>query len=152
VALADARTLSLSSPVDLVLTSPPYPSTYDYLPMQHLRTVWLGVDPGAGEIGARRFWRQGGKEARRAWSDDTHRWTARVAAALRPGGALVVLIGDGLTPSGEVDTSAPTEEAAKAAGLQTWARASVPRPDHARGTVRWEHCFVFGRADRGGVR
>ncbi|MEQ1571667.1 MAG: hypothetical protein ABMA64_38920 [Myxococcota bacterium] len=146
VQLADARTFTLRQRVDLVLTSPPYPSTYDYLPMQHLRTVWLGQDAGDGEIGARRYWRAGGADARRQWIADTHAWTARAAAATNPGGRLVVVIGDGLTPAAEIDTSGPTEEAAIRAGLVTIARASVPRPDFARETLRWEHCFVFGRA------
>ena len=42
-----ARGSSRTTPVELVLTSPPYPSTYDYLPMQHLRHVWLGERPDA---------------------------------------------------------------------------------------------------------
>lgn len=148
VSLADARHLRLRHPVDLVLTSPPYPSTYDYVPMQHLRTVWLGLrDDGAGarEIGARRSWRKGAAEARRRWVEDTHAWTARAASALRPGGHLVVVIGDGLTPAGPIDTSGPTEEAATAAGLAAVARASVERADFARGTTRWEHAFAFAR-------
>lgn len=141
---ADARTLRLDPPVDLALTSPPYPSTYDYLRMQHLRSVWFGEPlDGAGEIGSRRDWRQGERSAKKAWLADTDRWTAAAAHALAPGGHLVVVIGDGLTPSGTVDTSAPTEEAARKAGLVSVARASVDRPDHARGAVRAEHVFAF---------
>lgn len=146
VALSDARTFRLQRPVDLILTSPPYPSTYDYLPMQHLRNVWLGFDEGSGEIGARRYWRDGGAQARRDWEEDTVQWTRRAAEALTPGGHLVVVIGDGLTPSGTIDTSAPTEDAATAAGLVSIARASIERTDHARETVRWEHCFVFRKS------
>ena len=40
LAFGDARRLDVE-PVQLVVTSPPYPSTYDYLPLQHLRHVWL---------------------------------------------------------------------------------------------------------------
>lgn len=143
VALADARTVRVD-PVDLALTSPPYPSTYDYLPMQHLRNVWFG-DGGRedAEIGPRRDWRRGAREARRAWIADTDAWTAAVAACLRPGGHLVVVIGDGLTPTGFVDTSEPTESAARKAGLVSVARATVDRLDHARGAVRPEHVFAF---------
>lgn len=141
----DARTLQLPAPVDAVVTSPPYPSTYDYGPMQHLRHVWLELDDTVGEIGARRSWRLGAAEAERRWIEDTARWTSCSARALRPGGHLVVVIGDGLYPGGTVDTSAPTEAAAKAAGLVSVARASIERADHARQTVRWEHCFVFAR-------
>ncbi len=142
IALQDARRLQIE-PVDLAVTSPPYPSTYDYLPLQHLRRVWLGLTDGAGEIGARRDWRDGERTARRQWLIDTRDWTTRVAEKLRPGGHLVVVIGDGLTPSGTVDTSEPTEEAARFAGLQAVARASVQRADHARQSQRWEHAFAF---------
>ena len=129
-----------------MLTSPPYPSTYDYLPLQHLRNVWLGEDPQVdAEIGARRGFREGEGAARKRWIADTAAWTARAASALRPAGHLVVVIGDGLTPTGAVDTSEPTEEAARAAGLSAVARASVERVDHARGTGRWEHVFCFRR-------
>ena len=50
------------------------------------------------------------------------------------------------TAKGPIDTSEPTEEAARAAGLKPVARASVERMDHARGTSRWEHAFAFRRA------
>lgn len=141
----DARRLHVDRPVPLVLTSPPYPGTYDYLPMQHLRRVWLG-DPrldDAGEVGARRDWRRGARKALAAWNRDTAAWTRAAAESLATGGHLVVVIGDGLTPAGEVDTSEPTEAAATSAGLRPVARASLARPDHARGTARWEHVFAF---------
>lgn len=141
--LGDVRTLELSTPVDLIATSPPYPSTYDYLPLQHLRRIWLGLPEGQGEIGARRAWRQGERRARRAWRDDTLAWTARAAGCLREGGHLIVVIGDGATPAGAVDTSEPTEEAGRAAGLTLLGRASAERVDHAREGSRWEHAFAF---------
>jgi len=145
IQFCDAREVQLSEPVQLVVTSPPYPSTYDYLPLQHLRHVWLSEQQPdwAAEIGPRRDWRQGDKEARKRWQEDTARWTARAAEALEPGGHLIVVIGDGLTPRGGVDTAGATEGSAVAAGLTMVGRASVERPDHARSTVRWEHAFAF---------
>lgn len=143
VRVGDARQVRLDAPVDAIITSPPYPSTYDYGPMQHLRQVWLELEDPAYEIGARRSWRLGAEEAEQRWIEDTARWTARSAENLRPKGHLVVVIGDGMYPGGTVDTSAPTEAAAKAAGLVSVARASLERVDHARETTRWEHCFVF---------
>lgn len=139
----DARSITVPRPVDLVVTSPPYPSTYDYLALQHLRRIWLGLPLGEGEIGARAQWRAGDRRARRQWRADTLAWTAQVAQALAPGGRLVVVIGDGITPSGTVDTSEPTETAGREAGLELVARASVERVDHARESTRWEHAFLF---------
>ncbi|MBN2799534.1 MAG: hypothetical protein JXX28_10340 [Deltaproteobacteria bacterium] len=144
--LQDARQLRVRPKVDLVVTSPPYPSTYDYLPLQHIRRVWLGdVEAEAidREIGSRRSWRQeGAKQARRVWAEDTKTWTRSMAAALEDGGHAIIVIGDGLHPAGVVDTVEPTVTALRAAGLREVGRASVARPDHARGTVRWEHIIA----------
>jgi len=142
--LQDARQITVPEPVDLVLTSPPYPAVYDYLPMQHLRNVWLGDQAQVTkEIGPRRAWRKQGKQARRQWVKDTAAWTKAAVSALKPGGHLVVVVGDGLTPAGPVDTVAASRDGARAAGLETLARASLLRPDHARDSSRWEHVFAF---------
>jgi hypothetical protein len=143
LALVDARRLAISEPVDLVLTSPPYPSTYDYVPMQHLRTIWLGLPPGEGEIGSRRAFREGHRDARQEWMDDTRAWMSRAVRWLRPGGHLVIVIGDGLTPTGPIDSAAITDEAARDAGFEPFSRASVERPDFARDTMRWEHALAY---------
>lgn len=146
LALQDARSVSVDEPVDLVLTSPPYPAVYDYLPLQHLRRVWLGSpddEDDRQEIGPRRAWRQQGRQARRQWVKDTAAWQKASARALAPGGHLVIVVGDGLTPAGPVDTVAASRDAALAAGLTPVARASLLRPDHARDSARWEHVFAF---------
>jgi SAM-dependent methyltransferase len=146
IVLADAREARPTALVELVLTSPPYPSTYDYLPMQHLRHVWLGERPDASrEIGARRLWRGGMRRAREIWRRDTDLWTRNAAEALAPGGHLVVLIGDGLLPGGVVDSAQPTLDAAARAGLELVAGASVERPEHAGLTNRREHAFAFAK-------
>jgi len=144
--LGDARELTVRDPVDLVVTSPPYPSTYDYLPMQHLRHVWLGDRPDAArEIGSRRLFRKGAREARDVWRRDTELWTARVGRALAPGGHLVVVIGDGRVPSGSVDSAAPSISAAERAGLALLAGASLERPDPGRGGALREHVLAFAK-------
>jgi hypothetical protein len=144
IRLGDARELELTAPVELVLTSPPYPSTYDYLPMQHLRHVWLGERPDAErEIGSRRLWRKGARDAREAWQIDTELWTAAAAGALAPGGHLVLVIGDGLVPSGAIDAARPSADAAVRAGLELLASASLERPDHGGRTHRREHVLAF---------
>ncbi len=148
VELCDAREVTVPTPVDLVLTSPPYPSTYDYLPIQHLRTAWLGDRPHLDrEIGSRRSWREGARKARKTWREDTDAWMAASARALNPGGYLVVVIGDGLAPSGTVDTSQPSEDSAHKAGLTSVARASVERIDHARDSTRWEHVLFWQKPE-----
>lgn len=144
--VGDARELVVRDPVDLILTSPPYPSTYDYLPMQHLRHVWLGDRPDAGrEIGSRRSFRQGAQAARDAWRRDTELWTAQAARALAPGGHLVLVIGDGRVPSGAVDAAGPSAAAAERAGLELLAGATLERPDPARGGALREHVLAFAK-------
>ncbi|HXZ85887.1 MAG TPA: hypothetical protein VEI82_10390, partial [Myxococcota bacterium] len=142
--LGDARELALREPVDLALTSPPYPSTYDYLPMQHLRHVWLGERPDLSrEIGARRLFRGGERAARETWRRDTERWSEAVGRALAPGGCLVQIIGDGWTPSGPVDAAGPSIAAAERAGLALWAGASLERPELGPRRALREHVLAF---------
>jgi SAM-dependent methyltransferase len=146
LALADARELRIDARVDLVLTSPPYPSTYDYLPLQHLRRVWFNdpTDRDEAEIGPRRLWRAGSREATRRWRADTQAWMSAAAEAVRPGGHIVIVIGDGFAPGkGIIDVSEATEEAAQRAGLASVARASLERPDFAQQDGRWEHGLAF---------
>ena len=140
----DARSMDLA-PVQTIVTSPPYPSTYDYLPLQHLRSIWLpdSRPDFDSEIGPRRAWRRGTRDATKQWKKDTFAWTKEAARILEPGGNLVVVIGDGLTPAGNVDSVQTSVAAGEAAGLSLIARASVERPDHARETVRWEHAVVL---------
>ncbi|MFI5315425.1 MAG: hypothetical protein ACHQ6T_06980 [Myxococcota bacterium] len=142
--LGDARELRVRDPVDLVLTSPPYPSTYDYLPMQHLRHVWLGDRPDAArEIGSRRLFRKGAQAARDTWRRDTGLWNERAARALAPGAHLVLVVGDGWVPSGVVDAAGPSVQAARGAGLELLAGASLDRPDLDGRALLREHVLAF---------
>ena len=147
--LADARHHRPESDRGLIVTSPPYPGVYDYLPMQQLRSLWLGLDlrDGAmGEVGSRRAFRaQGRKDALARWRSDTDQWIGAQARALGPGGRLVIVVGDGLVGNRMVDALGPTVESIRAAGLHVVARASADRPDHARETIRIEHMIMAER-------
>jgi len=139
---ADARTDAPSGPLGLILTSPPYPGVYDYLPLQQLRNLWLAIDPGeafAQEIGSRRSFRAHRADAVTQWRADTASWISRQSKALDSSGALIVVVGDGLVAGKTVDALSPTVEALRAAGLDVQARASVDRQDHARDRIRTEH-------------
>ena len=146
IRLADARVKGPPGGTAVVLTSPPYPGVYDYLPMQQLRFAWLGLEPGlglSGELGSRRSFRAKGRtEAYREWREDTALWVRRQAEGLSSGGRLGVVVGDGYVAGRLVDALFPTVEAAEAAGLRVLARASADRPDHARGVIRIEHLVL----------
>jgi len=142
----DARSVVPGQKVGLVLTSPPYPGVYDYLPMHQLRYAWLGLEPEDSlmrEIGARRNFRSKGRtDALKTWMEDTDRWIKMQASILEPGGAMIIVVGDGLVAGKLVDALYPTTEAMKAAGLEIFARASADRPDHARNAIRIEHMVM----------
>lgn len=143
----DARTAMGEGRVDLVLTSPPYPGTYDYLPLQALREAWLGLRGQRDlEIGPRRAWRDDVGRARADWAEDTRRWMASAARALRPGGHLAVVVGDGHDARGVLDTRAATDAFAAAAGLVPVAGATAARDDLGRGVPVAEHALVYRRA------
>jgi hypothetical protein len=147
--LDDARVCPPPPHTSLVLTSPPYPGVYDYLPMQQLRYAWLGIEPPgrafSAEVGSRRSFRAKGRaEAFRDWREDTDRWIATQSQGLRRNGLMVVNVGDGLVGGRLVDALSPTVQAMRKAGLEIVARASADRPDHARNAVRIEH-MVMGR-------
>lgn len=149
VALGDARRDVPGHDCGLVLTSPPYPGVYDYLPMQQLRAAWLDLDLGpgsAGEVGSRRSFRaKGRKDALKRWREDTDAWIGTQARCLPAGGRMVIVVGDGLVGDRMVDALGPTVEAFKRAGLSVVARASADRPDHAREAVRIEHMVMAER-------
>ena len=146
---ADARKIGPSDDAGLILTSPPYPGVYDYLPMHQLRYAWLGIDASDAltkEIGARRAFRaKGRQDALKRWRKDTDSWVATQAEALVPGGRFVIVVGDGLVGGKTVDTLGPTVESLRAAGLDIVARASADRADHAREMVRIEHMVMAQR-------
>ena len=147
VRTADARKVGAPRGTGLVMTSPPYPGVYDYLPMQQLRFLWMDIDPDgrvmAAELGSRRSFRaQGRADALRAWRQDTADWVAQQTRALPAGGRIAINVGDGLVGGRTVDTLSVTVEAMRNAGLGIVARASADRPDHARNSVRIEHIVL----------
>lgn len=147
VTKADATRVFPPKETGLLLTSPPYPGVYDYLPMQQLRYAWLGMDPGsalAAEVGSRRSFRAMGRTAAlERWREDTDKWVTTQAANLPQGARMAIVVGDGFVGDKLVDALHPTVEAMKLAGLDILARASADRVDHAREVIRIEH-FVLG--------
>jgi hypothetical protein len=144
--IGDARRFTPAKDCGLVLTSPPYPGVYDYVPMQQLRAAWLDMDLETGavnEVGSRRSFRaQGRKDALKSWRKDTSDWIGVQGRCLAPGGRMVIVVGDGLVGDRMVDALGPTVEALGEAGLQIVARASADRPDHARESIRIEHMVM----------
>jgi SAM-dependent methyltransferase len=142
----DARDLRERGGFGLVVTSPPYPGVYDYVAMQDLRHMWLGLDGDPmQEIGSRRHFRVDRAAALAAWRLDTTRWVRAAARALDSGGRMIVVIGDGQVGGRRIDTYQAMDEAASAAGLVRVARATVERWDEGVRAMRPEHAFLWER-------
>ncbi|MFO7566046.1 MAG: DNA methyltransferase [Enhygromyxa sp.] len=156
--LSDARTLPQTLAgeyrCDLVLSSPPYGGTYDYLSHHARRHAWLGINPKKlreGEIGARR---QLSRSAPRGRSVARDRWDAQmlavlesIAALLEAEGVAVLLVGDAQLGDAREPADAQLERLAEAAELAVVAVASQPRPDWRGGPPRREHLVALRPGD-----
>ena len=143
---SDARSLRLDRPAHAVITSPPYPGVYDYLPLQALRVAWLGLDDHMArrqEIASRRAFRADRRSAVRRWREQTRAWMSQLASQLVPGARVAVIIGDGLVGQRTVDSLEPTLHAGGDAGLVPLAHASGARYDPGRGAARLEHIVLL---------
>jgi len=108
---ADARCLSQEksleklgdAKVDMVITSPPYPGTYDYAHHHDLRMSFFGIANKkfiTEEMGARRsfavdeeqLWSKSFKQ----WQRDSRKIFSELAKVLRSGGYMVMVMGDSM--------------------------------------------------------
>lgn len=149
VAWADARTLDL--PCDAIITSPPYPGTYDYVPLQQLRLAWLQEEGDEedldvarkGEIGSRRDFRDTAETGYRSWERATEAWMGAAARNLSDGGKLAIVIGDGIAHGRLLETRKASIATAERVGLTTFAAASIERVDPGTQLAKREHALLF---------
>ena len=138
----DARALSRIVPrrvrARLIVTSPPYGGTYDYVQHHARRYAWLGLDPRRlerDEIGARR---------NLADDDAIARWDRELGDALRAmarvterGAPIVLLIGDARIGRRTIDAKDQVRSLANDLGLRPVAAASQPRREHRHEHLLW---------------
>jgi 16S rRNA G966 N2-methylase RsmD len=128
----DARVLD-GGAADLVLTSPPYPGTYDYA-LQHQRRYWIFGETQEpvekGELGARRDFNPG------RYRKDLEACLRRMLASAP---RAVLLIGDG----DALPADALLAELAPKAGGRVVASASQKRRDWSGGPPRKEHLLLI---------
>ncbi len=145
ISLADARTPAFDK-VDTIITSPPYPGTYDYLLLQQLRSAWFDLKMRDDEeIGSRRSFKQV-RAAYETWLKDTDKWVAACAKALVSGGHLAVVVGEGMQSGKTLRVAKPTIQAAEKAHLKLITSASVDRHDPATKMKKVEYILVFEKA------
>jgi hypothetical protein len=140
LAVDDATALSTvpDASVDLVITSPPYANTYDYLRHHTRRYVWLGLDAGLlerGELGASRWFTDPEAGARR-FRDEVSRWLRAMNRVLRPGGLCVVVMADGAAGDRSLRAEALLGELGAPEGLSLRARASQARRAYDAASAR----------------
>jgi hypothetical protein len=114
-----------------IVTSPPYAATYDYAEHQRLRFDFLGLrhrDFDAGEIGSRRSFDEDAQEAHRRWKKALAGIFGKMAAALAPGRAAAVVIGDSVARGGRALYALDDVREALTADLVIEAWASQERP------------------------
>jgi DNA modification methylase len=134
IALDNAARLQTiaASTVDVIVTSPPYVGTYDYLSHHAVRLRWLGLDTrslGSGEMGARRnYERLDARAARQAWALELGRALRAMRRVCRRGGRVVLLLADSAVGQQAIRADAVVAAVAPDAGFVVLARASQARP------------------------
>lgn len=130
--------------VALVLSSPPYPGTYDYAAQHDVRFTWLDLPRRSFErrqLGARAGIGPGVEP--RAWCEGRQRWLGEIARILRPGSHALLVVGDGIVGGQPEHTPDAVAAAAQPQGLEPVARASQQRELHDRRLQQ-----VFGARSR----
>jgi SAM-dependent methyltransferase len=139
---------------DSVISSPPYPGTYDYADYQRLRLTFLGIDADfrSKEIGARHRFegrKADGDKALLEWRKSFARALTESARAVKRGGHVALVMGDSLAGKRPVFADDVLKEICPPTlTLAAWARAHRPmlggderRAFGERG--KHEHIFLF---------
>ncbi len=136
------------APFQVVLSSPPYAGTYDYVEHHARREPWLGLRSKAlrqGELGARRDYVEGTDAAAR-WDREVTTMLGSIRAVLADDGLCVLLVGDGEVARRRVPADLQLERLAPDTGLRVRAVASQPRVDWRGGKPRAEHLVALASA------
>lgn len=145
----DARVLGTLKPssVDLVVSSPPYAATYDYLEHHDVRLRWLRMKIerfAELELGARRAYsRLGPGGARARWDDELGRTLAAIGRVLTPSGTAVLVLADSAVRGAALRADEVVQSLARASGLAVAAMSSQARPHFHSATQS-----AFARAPR----
>ncbi|RLB57259.1 MAG: hypothetical protein DRJ42_00740 [Deltaproteobacteria bacterium] len=146
----DARRLPRVLPprvrADLIITSPPYGGTYDYVDHHARRYAWLKIDPRhfeRNEVGARR--RLKGADGLRTWDREVADLLGSMAAVRTHDRVpIIMLMGDGEVGNRRVPADEQVNRLAPRAKLRLIASASQERPDFRGGDPRREHLLLLG--------
>lgn len=141
-------------PVDLVVTSPPYPNAWSYHLYHKLRMLWLGFDPEAFkaiEIGSHRKYSRTGNGGATPSTFLTEMRTifAWLATVLRPSGYACFVVGDSIVSGQLIHNDDILREAATSVGFKVifQTRRTINRMRKSFiptvGKIQQEHVMVF---------
>ncbi len=135
----------------LILTSPPYGGTYDYVEHHARRYPWLGVSTKAfvaQEMGARRKYEPGSKGAgtTRTWDGEVTAMLGSMESVLDEQGQIVLLMGDAEVAGRRVDVVPQLQRLGEPLGLRVVAWGSQRRKDWKGGNARGEHLVLLRRS------
>lgn len=138
--------------VDLILTSPPYPNTYDYYLYHKHRMNWLGYDVKFSmekEIGSRREF-SSLKHPKEKFDDDMFEIFAECNRLLKKGGVVVLVMGDGKISGVTYEAKSNMERICKPLGWEPIDYSFTMLDDTSRSftksyrtTGKKEHIIVF---------
>lgn len=124
--------------VGMVITSPPYPNTYDYHLYHRFRLFWLGEDPGQlrrVEIGSH-LKNQGLKDPVGAYLQDMRAVLTNCCRVLMPDRYAVVVVGDGLFKGKVFETARNLRRVAEEEGFEHVASLNRAMPEHRRSVTK----------------
>ena len=122
-------------PVDLVITSPPYPNAYEYWLYHKYRMYWLGFDPIAvkeAEIGARPHFFKSRPQTEDDFESQMEGVFRLLDAILRPNGHVCFVVGDSKIHGRIIDNVALLSRAAAIHGFRRLAVMSRAVPAHRK--------------------
>ncbi|MCA9602825.1 MAG: DNA methyltransferase [Polyangiales bacterium] len=130
----------------LVITSPPYGGTFDYVDHHARRYPWLGIDTrrfARQEIGARRNLQEATGADR--WDAELGRALDAIVQVLDENGRVVLILGDAEVGGRRIPAVPHLRELGPRHGLSLRAAASQARPDWRGGRARNESIVLFER-------
>ena len=138
--------------IDVIVTSPPYAATYDYVAHHALRSRWLGLEATVfetGELGSRRKYAPlSATEALRAWEQELGSFFAAAHRVLRRGAPMVLVMADSEVQKAPLRAEEVVARVAEGKDFRPVARASQSRP-HFHGSQafrdapRREHALLL---------
>jgi len=124
--------------VGMIVTSPPYPNTYDYHLYHRFRLFWLGEDPGAlrrVEIGSH-LKNQGVKDPIGAYLEDMRAVLRNCLRVVMPARYAVFVVGDGLFKGRVCETAQHLQRVAEEVGFEHVTTLDRAVPQHRRSVTK----------------